>query len=342
MLRKNEASVQSPHLHNLLRTTTDKRDIRAMTDSYLARHDDGLEKRRGDYRELVGQYYDLATDFYEYGWGQSFHFAPRHDGETLHESIVRHEHWLAHRLQLEASSQVLDVGCGIGGPMRTIARFAGCRVIGVNNSAHQVRRARFLNEHSKLADRCTVVEADFMALPLQDASLDAAYAIEATVHAPNLTGVYGEVKRVLRPGGLWGIYEWCMTSRYRPGNADHNAIKRQIEVSCGIPNINTVEDVMRSMKDAKFDILDVEDLAQQGGIPWWEPLAPTRLSLSSIRSSQIGSRLTNLALRALEPLRVVPKGAASVGHVLALGGRALAAGGQTGIFTPALFVLARN
>ena len=44
-----------------------------------------------------------------------------------------------------------------------------------------------------------------------DNSFDAVYAIEATVHAPKLEGVYGEIFRVLKPGGVFGVYEWLMT-----------------------------------------------------------------------------------------------------------------------------------
>ena len=36
----------------------------------------GLDERKADYRKFENTYYDLVTDFYEYGWGQSFHFAP--------------------------------------------------------------------------------------------------------------------------------------------------------------------------------------------------------------------------------------------------------------------------
>ena len=28
--------------------------------------------------KMVNHYYNLVTDFYEYGWGKSFHFARRH------------------------------------------------------------------------------------------------------------------------------------------------------------------------------------------------------------------------------------------------------------------------
>ena len=47
----------------------------------------------------------------------------RWQGETLRESIKRYEHFIALNLGLRERMQVLDVGCGIGGPLREIARF---------------------------------------------------------------------------------------------------------------------------------------------------------------------------------------------------------------------------
>ncbi len=35
-----------------------------------------LVQRTTDYESLTNKYYDLVTDFYEWGWGESFHFAP--------------------------------------------------------------------------------------------------------------------------------------------------------------------------------------------------------------------------------------------------------------------------
>lgn len=88
------------------------------------------EDRRRGYADMVNHYYDLATSFYEYGWGTSFHFAHRRRGETHSESIKRHEHFLALRLGLGPGRTVLDVGCGVGGPMREIALFSGASVVG--------------------------------------------------------------------------------------------------------------------------------------------------------------------------------------------------------------------
>ena len=55
--------------------------------------------------------------------GQSFHFATRYKTESFHESILRHEYFLASHLNVKPGEKVLDVGCGVGGPLRNIARF---------------------------------------------------------------------------------------------------------------------------------------------------------------------------------------------------------------------------
>lgn len=113
-----------------------KRNIKVndWIDQYNNLHDDdkaGVSGRNQSYTTLVNAYYELATLFYEWGWGQSFHFAYMLKGETFKQSIARHEYYLAGRLGVGINSKVLDVGCGIGGPMRNIARFTRANVTGV-------------------------------------------------------------------------------------------------------------------------------------------------------------------------------------------------------------------
>ncbi|MBA0854194.1 hypothetical protein Goshw_027346 [Gossypium schwendimanii] len=100
------------------------------------------EERKANYTDMVNKYYDLVTSFYEFGWGESFHFAPRWKGESLKESIKRHEHFLALQLGLKPGHKVLDVGCGIGGPLREIARFSSTSVTGINNNEYQITRGK--------------------------------------------------------------------------------------------------------------------------------------------------------------------------------------------------------
>ena len=107
-------------------------------------------KRSDNAQTVTDNFYDLVTEFYERGWGQSFHFAPRFDGEEFMASIVRHEHFLALKLGLSPGEHVLDVGCGVMGPARNIARVSGANITGLTINHHQVERCRVLNRQSGL------------------------------------------------------------------------------------------------------------------------------------------------------------------------------------------------
>ncbi len=107
------------------------------------------------------------------------------------------------RLGLKEGMKCADLGCGIGGPMRNIARFSKAHVTGVNTNEFQLKRANKLNEQYKLTHLTSTVKSDFMHLPFEADSYDAAYQIEAFCHAPDKKAVYAEAFRVLKPGGLF-------------------------------------------------------------------------------------------------------------------------------------------
>ena len=100
-------------------------EVKSVADQYTRLHDAGLERKREHYQQLVSHYYQLVTDFYEFGWGPSFHFAPRRRGESFKASLLRYQRFLADQLSLRPGMQVLDVGCGVGGPMGNLARYSG-------------------------------------------------------------------------------------------------------------------------------------------------------------------------------------------------------------------------
>jgi sterol 24-C-methyltransferase len=106
-----------------------------------------VDKRKDQYKTLVTNYYSISTDFYEYGWGQSFHFANRFRGETLAESIQRHESYLALKMNIKAGDKVLDIGCGVGGPLRRIAHLTGAHVTGLTISQYQIQRAKIIGKN---------------------------------------------------------------------------------------------------------------------------------------------------------------------------------------------------
>ena len=340
-----------------MRLTPAKRsDSRSLTDltpdevlhvvnHYAGLHDADLEGRQEDYQSLVNHYYDLSTDFYEFGWGQSFHFAPRRRGESFKESLLRHEHFLADQLFLKPGMQVLDAGCGIGGPMRAMARYSGASFTGLNNNAYQIKRAEAHNRDTQ--SLCRFIRGDFMQIPEGDNCYDAAFAIESMPHAPDKTAAFREIFRVLRPGACFGGYEWCLTEDFDPGNAEHLRIKKDIEKGNGLPDIAVTSEIGPALRAAGFELLETRDLAvpragEGSDMPWYRALQGRDLSLASIPRTPVGRALTNLTLRVGEKLRIFPQGSTMVSTLLNRGADALVAGGESGLFTPIFFFLARK
>ncbi|KAK2855587.1 Delta(24)-sterol C-methyltransferase, partial [Arthroderma sp. PD_2] len=218
------------------------------------------QARRAEYATLTRHYYNLATDFYEYGWGSSFHFCRFAYGEPFRQAIARHEHYLAHSIGLKEGQLVLDVGCGVGGPAREIAKFAGVNIVGLNNNDYQIQRATHYAEKEGLSKQMRFTKGDFMQMSFEPNTFDAVYAIEATVHAPSLEGVYSQIFKVLKPGGVFGVYEWVMTDKYDNDDPVHREIRLGIEQGDGISNMVKESVAVDAMKAAGFELLKVEDL----------------------------------------------------------------------------------
>ena len=304
----------------------------------------GLDERKTGYRDFENTYYDLVTDFFEYGWGQSFHFAPRAKDESFAASLARHEHYIAHRLRLGPGMTAVDLGCGVGGPLIEIARFSGARIVGVNNNALQLERAAKRSEEEELSHLTDWLKCDFMHVDAPDGAFDAAYSIEATCCAPDKVGVYSEAFRLLKPGGCLAAYEYCLTSRFDDTDPEHRRLRADIEHGGALPEVARPHEVDDALREAGFELVEARDLAAEAppGIPWYQPLVGSGLSVASFRSSAAGRRVTHGSLWLLERLGIVPRGTTQVSSLLNLAAVALAEAGRLGIFTPMYFVLVRK
>jgi len=312
--------------------------------------EDDMKERVGSYASLTRHYYNLATDLYESGWCQSFHFCRFYNGENFYQAIARHEHYLAHMMGLHDGMTVLDVGCGVGGPAREMTRFAGVNIVGLNNNDYQIERATNYAKAAGLADKQQFVKGDFMQMSFPENSFDAVYAIEATVHAPSLEGVYSQIFRVLKPGGVFGVYEWLMTDDYDASNPRHREICHGIEVGDGISQMVKISEGLRAIKAAGFELEFHEDLAQRGDeTPWWYPLAGEMKYCRSIsdlltvfRMTKLGRGAVHKLVGALEVVGMAPAGTQKTADTLAIAADSLVAGAKDNLFTPMYMMIARK
>jgi hypothetical protein len=111
---------------------------------------------------MVNQYYDLATDFYERGWGQSFHFAPRFEGEAFAASLARHEHYLALRSGLARGRPRSTWAAAWAVPCAPSRASRAPVVDGLNNNDYQLSKLARYNAEARLDHLCRGIKGDFM------------------------------------------------------------------------------------------------------------------------------------------------------------------------------------
>jgi ubiquinone/menaquinone biosynthesis C-methylase UbiE len=94
---------------------------------------------------------------------------------------------------------VADIGTGTGGMLPYLADIAD-RVIAVDISAEMLRRAR-AKAHSLALENVSFVRGDLDRLPIETASIDAAFAVLVLHHAARPSTAMRELARIVRPGG---------------------------------------------------------------------------------------------------------------------------------------------
>jgi len=299
-----------------------------------------------DHAETVKEYYDLCTQFMVFGWTESLHFAPLAPGQSLDESQVVHQRSMISQLELQQGMTVIDVGCGIGGPMRRVARDASAHVVGININTTQLAKAQQLNLEAGLDHMVDLQACNFMDMSaIADDMFDAGYAIESTCHAPDKQGAFEEIFRVLKPGALFWVQEMCLTDTFDRDDPRHQHIKQDLMRGIALNDIATFREVDEALEAAGFSVIEGMDRGapDHASTPWYQPMEG-RLGMlgTSFRRLPLGRKAIIAGLRLAEALRLFPKGSAEVVRLLDRTAEAYVAGGQTGIFTPLYCVLARK
>eukprot|EP00188_Purpureofilum_apyrenoidigerum_P001010 Plantae.Rhodophyta-Purpureofilum_apyrenoidigerum.ctg15163.p2 GENE.Plantae.Rhodophyta-Purpureofilum_apyrenoidigerum.ctg15163~~Plantae.Rhodophyta-Purpureofilum_apyrenoidigerum.ctg15163.p2 ORF type:complete len:355 (+),score=61.39 Plantae.Rhodophyta-Purpureofilum_apyrenoidigerum.ctg15163:143-1207(+) len=292
-------------------------------------------------KNLVQEFYSIATDLYEYGWGESFHFGVLWKDGGFQDAIRRYEYYIPMRLKVSRGDKLLDMGCGVGGPMRNIARFSGTKVTGVNISEYQVFRANKLSEEAGLGDQCEAKVGDFTRLEFNKNAFDGVYAIEATCHTNDKCSVYSEAFRVLKPGARFAAWEWVVTDAYDPQNEEHRQIRFGIEKGNGLPETVHYRDVLGALEKVGFIVEDAFDATETCEVPWWTTLS-NKFSLQGMARTTIGFQITRGLVSLCEKLRILPPGVAEAQTVLMDGAKNLVLGGQKGIYSTMYFFVARK
>lgn len=143
------------------------------------------------------EYYDAMLDLLEWVWGRGY-MAPGGEGNV--DKLVS-------GLDLRGK-QVLDVGCGLGGPAIVLAKKYGAIVTGTDLEPKLIRRATARAKELGLSDQTTFLKVEAGPMEFPDSHFDMVISSGAITQTPDKPGIFSEIHRILKPGGVISCYEW--------------------------------------------------------------------------------------------------------------------------------------
>jgi len=197
--------------------------------------------------ESVAQSYDEWTKdgILEYYWGEHIHLG-HYGNPPRRKDFLQAKVDFVHEMvkwggldRLPQGTTVLDVGCGIGGSSRILARDYGFQVTGITISPAQVQRAQELTP-PEVSARFQLDDA--MNLSFPDNSFDVVWCIEAGPHMPDKAQFAKELMRVLKPQGILVVADWNQRDdRHKPLNWWERPVMRQLLDQWSHPAFSSIE-----------------------------------------------------------------------------------------------------
>lgn len=114
---------------------------------------------------------------------------------------------LLDQLEISPDTLVLDIGAGLGGTARHIARTRGANVTGVDLTEAFVETAQQLSKMVGMAQSTAFRQASVLDLCFVPDSFDLATMFHVGMNVPDKTLLMAEVHRVLEPGGVFALFD---------------------------------------------------------------------------------------------------------------------------------------
>ena len=188
---------------------------------------------------------------------------------------------LAEALHIKAEETVLDVGSGLGGPARFLSAKYGCKVTGIELNETFVQVANLLTEKTGQGDRVSFLQADATHLPFEDNTFDHAWMQHVSMNIPEKAELFGSVRRVLKSGGTFALYEVLA------GNGDALAYPVPWATSAALSFLVSEQEFVDAIKTGGLNLASFKDTSDEC-LSWLEerereqpPSPPPSISLGN-------------------------------------------------------------
>ena len=160
---------------------------------------------------------------------------------------------MAALVSVQPADHLLDVGSGLGGPARWLARRYGCQVTGIDLTPEYCAIAQHFTGLLGLGTRVRFRVGNALALPCDDGTFEGAYSMFVSMNIADKVNLYREIHRVLKSGG------WLVLSQIARGEAGDVAYPTPWAATAAESFLSTVDDTRNELQSAGFEVEQVNN-----------------------------------------------------------------------------------
>lgn len=164
---------------------------------------------------------------------------------------------LADAAKITPTDKVLDVGSGLGGPARLLARRYGCHVSGIDLTAELCEVAKDLTRRVGLSDKVDIRQGNALDLPFESGSFDVAWTQHVSMNIADKAKLYAEMRRVTKVGGRLAFFDILAGSK----QPIHFPVPWADDQTTSF--LATVDETRANLKEAGFAVRIWEDVTQE-------------------------------------------------------------------------------
>ncbi len=189
-------------------------------------------------------------------------------------------------------ANVIDLGCGVGGPARCLAAEYGCCVTGIDLTPEYIELAELLAAGCQMSDQLLFKVADALKMPFRNEVFDLAWSQNVSMNVKDKHNFYGETKRILKPGGR------LVTSDIVSGSSTEIQWPLPWARETSISFVVAEEDMRNAMELVGFRIIEWRDTTEEAVSVFQQSNQKQRrgkLGVGLIAGSDFPERSANLA-----------------------------------------------
>jgi len=203
----------------------------------------------------VREFYDFVSPFFQSFWGEHLHHGYWiHGNESRQAAQIQLIEHLAECARIASESEILDIGCGIGGSSIYLARQYQARVTGITISPIQVQMATQAAAENGANAKFLLMNAEAMKF---DQRFDVIWSVESVSHYQNIPRFFASAAKLLKPNGTLAMIDW-----FRKDGLDQKTYRKHIlPIEKGmLVELSTMQDYQRMMKACGLEIAASEVL----------------------------------------------------------------------------------